>query len=102
MNRTQRFERLIRNNRLILILFYKEECTACETMEVILKIVRQRLSDRLPIARLNVAQYADIAKKYQAKQLPLCLLFKDGELIFRQSDVVPSKTILALYEESSV
>jgi len=47
----------------------------CKALEPIL----EQLTDRVPVARLNIDEYPEIAGRYEILSIPTVMLFSDGE-----------------------
>jgi len=45
------------------------------------------------VLKINVDKNARVAAKYQIQSIPTLILFKNGQIKWRQSGVVPSKQL---------
>ena len=97
----ERFEELIKNNPgLILVDFYATWCGPCKTMHPILENVKARVGDKARIIKIDVDQQQALAMQYNVQAIPTLLLFKGGQVIWRQSGVMQPAQLAALIEQN--
>jgi thioredoxin 1 len=63
----------------ILVDFWAEWCGPCKMIAPILDEVAGEQAGKLAIAKLNVDEHPDIARRFQVMSIPTLILFKDGE-----------------------
>ena len=97
----ERFEELIKNNQgLILVDFYATWCGPCKTMHPILENVKARVGDKARILKIDVDQQQALAMQYNVQAVPTLILFKNGQVIWRQSGVMQPSQLAALIEQN--
>lgn len=67
--------------QLVLIDFYADWCVPCQALEIILESLQEELGAAVKFTKVNIDESKEIAEKFQAKQLPLVLLVKDGKVV---------------------
>ena len=60
--------------------FWAEWCGPCKLIAPILEEVARDYNGRLKIAKLNVDENPDMARKYGVRGIPTLLLFKNGNV----------------------
>lgn len=88
------FNKLIQSETPVLIDFYADWCAPCKMLTPILKDVKSELGDRLKVVKIDVDNNNAIAGRYQIRGVPTMMLFKEGEVLWRQSGVLPKDAIL--------
>jgi thioredoxin 1 len=81
------FDQIIKSNVPVLIDAYAEWCGPCKVQSPILREVAGELGDRVKIIKIDVDRNPQIAGRFQIRGVPTLLIFKDGELKYRQAGV---------------
>lgn len=93
-------EELKRAERPILVDFWAQWCTPCFVLGPILEKVAQEYKDKLILAKVNLDEASQIAKKYGIEQIPTVILFKWGKPISGFIGVRPEPVIKQWLEEN--
>ena len=67
----------------VLVDFWAEWCGPCKMIAPVLEEIAKDQEGRLTIAKLNIGDNPDIARRFDVMSIPTLLLFKDGELVQR-------------------
>jgi thioredoxin 1 len=67
----------------ILVDFWAEWCGPCKMITPTLEEMAQEFAGRLTIAKLNVDDSPDVARRFEVMSIPTLILFKDGEPVQR-------------------
>ncbi|MBT8204399.1 MAG: thioredoxin, partial [Eudoraea sp.] len=82
----------------VLVDFHAEWCGPCKMLAPILKEVKEQMGENIKILKIDVDKNQPIAARYQIRGVPTMLLFRNGEIVWRQSGVVPKEQILKAIE----
>lgn len=89
-----KFNELINSEKPVLIDFSAEWCAPCKMMGPILKEVAGKIGYKARLLKIDVDKNPDVARKYQIVSVPTLMVFKKGEVVFRQSGVMQAPQIV--------
>ena len=87
------FKSIINSEKPTLVDFYAEWCGPCKTMQPILKQFKTMVGDNAKIIKIDVDKNGQLSSFYQIQGVPTLILFKDGQIKWRQSGVVSAKDL---------
>lgn len=93
------FQELINSETPTLVDFSAEWCGPCKMMAPILKDVAGNMGDDARILKVDVDQNPQAAAAYQIQGVPTLILFKNGEIKWRQSGVVPANHLTQIIRQ---
>ena len=64
----------------VLVDYWAEWCGPCKAIAPLLEEVAKEYGDKLKIAKVNVDENQNLAKKYNVRAIPTLMLFKDGNV----------------------
>jgi thioredoxin 1 len=86
-------------NKLIFLDIYATWCGPCKMMAPILKQVKDQVGDKTTIIKIDIDKNREAAEHFQIQGVPTLILFKNGEIMWRQSGVVPANTLLQIVNQ---
>ena len=81
----EKFNDVINSDQLTLVDFYATWCGPCKMMHPVLEQLKADLGDSIRIIKLDVDKSGDIAETYRIQSVPTLMLFRRGEMLWRQS-----------------
>lgn len=92
------FNDVISGEGLVLVDFFATWCQPCKMMHPVLEKVKSVLGDKIRIIKVDVDKYGDTAAAYQIRSVPTLILFRKGEVLYRQSGAMSRADLLALLD----
>lgn len=87
------FHQYINESKPVLVDFYADWCGPCKIMHPMLEELKEKMKDEVIVLKINVDKNAKVSSKYQIQNIPTLILFKNGQIKWRQSGVVPVKQL---------
>lgn len=91
---------LIKSNKPTLVNFHATWCGPCKIMKPNLDEVVNKYQNQINYERFDVDQNTELAKQFQIRSIPTTIIFKNGEVKWRQSGVFPANEIIRLVSEN--
>lgn len=83
----------------VLLDFYTEWNDQSTAMHPILRDVAAALGDKAKVIKIDVEKNQDLAEALRVKGLPTLMIYKGGEMKWRQSGEQDANTLIALIQE---
>ena len=88
------FNELINSTKPTLVDFYAIWCSPCKMMSPIIEQTKKDLGDTATVLKIDIDKNNSIAAKYGIRSIPTLLIFKEGEVVWRQGGVPPKNLIV--------
>ena len=89
----QTFSEIIRGDKPVLVDFYADWCGPCKMMAPVIEKFSQEMGDKVRILKVDVDRNPLAASAYQIQGVPTMMLFKNGNVLWRQAGVIPGHTL---------
>src|SRR5687768_17398510 len=93
------FGNIISNDRAALVDFSAEWCGPCKMMSPILQEVKRALGEQVTIIKVDVDKNKELASHYEIRGVPTLIIFKNSNVLWRQSGVVPAKQLESIIQQ---
>jgi thioredoxin 1 len=95
------FQEVINSDKPVLVDFSAEWCGPCKMMAPILKEAKDKLGDKATIIKVDVDRNREAAEHFNIQGVPTLILFKNGQVKWRQSGVVQANTLVQVINQYS-
>lgn len=79
------FYDIINSDKPVLVDFYADWCGPCKMMAPVIDQLKTEVGDKVTILKVNVDHAPAASAKYQISGVPTFILFKSGNIVWRQS-----------------
>lgn len=95
------FNEIISSGQPVLVDFFAEWCGPCKVLAPTLKEIASEAGEKVRILKVDVDKNPEAANKYNVRGVPTLILFRNGEIKWRQSGVLPKHTLLEIISKHS-
>lgn len=85
----EQFSDVINSDRLTLVDFFATWCGPCKQMHPVLEQLKKDLGNGIRIIKLDVDKNENLSNVYRIQAVPTLVLFRKGEILWRQSGALP-------------
>ncbi len=92
------FDSIINDTRPVIVDFHALWCGPCKVQSPILSEIASEFGDRVRVIKIDVDQNPGLASRYHIQGVPTVIVFKNGELVWRQSGVVSKDQLRSIIQ----
>ena len=98
---SQKFQEIINSERPVLIDFFATWCQPCKVQSSVLNTVKENVGEGARIIKVDVDQYPALAAQYGVRGVPTLAVFKNGEMLWKESGVHDVNSLVSLLNQYS-
>ena len=89
------FNDIISGDRPVLVDFFATWCQPCKMMHPVLEEVKAATGEKIRIIKIDVDKNEQTATRYGIQAVPTLMLFRKGEILWRQSGAILKAELLS-------
>lgn len=97
----EKFNDIINSENLTLVDFFATCCGPCKQMHPVLEQLKQELGDSIRIVKFDVDKNDALAAAYRIQSVPTLMLFRSGQVVWRQSGAMRLNDLKAIINQYS-
>jgi thioredoxin 1 len=88
-----KFSEIVKSDIPTLVDFYATWCGPCKMMSPVLERIKNEMGSQVRVLKIDVDKNQDAAEKFKVRGVPTFILFKKGEIQWRQSGGMDFNTL---------
>jgi thioredoxin 1 len=77
----EQFDEAISGDKLVMVDFYTTWCGPCKMMAPDIERVKQEMSDKVIVMKIDAEAYTDLSSRYRISGYPTVMFFKKGQTL---------------------
>ena len=95
-----KFNEVIAQDKPVLVDFFAAWCGPCKMQAPILEELKKKIGDRATIIKVDVDKNPAVAAQFGIRSVPTLIIFRKGEIRWKQSGVFPANELERLISEN--
>ena len=83
----------------VILDFYSDDNDSSNIMHPVLRDVAAAIGDKCKVIKINVDKNNELAEALRVKILPTLMIYKSGEMVWRQSGEQDANTLVSLIKD---
>ena len=95
----ENFNDIINSEQLTLVDFFATWCGPCKMMHPVLEQLKDEFGESIRIIKIDVDKNNSLAMNYRVQSVPTLMLFRKGEMLWRQSGALRLNDLKAIVSQ---
>ena len=95
----ENYNEIINGEQLTLVDFFATWCGPCKMMHPVLAQLKDEFGDSIRIIKVDVDKNESLSMNYRIQSVPTLMLFRKGEVLWRQSGAMPLSDLKAIISQ---
>lgn len=88
------YDKLLKNDKIVLIDFYAEWCGPCKMMKPFLHEISDEMKDKVVVIKIDADQNPELCKDLSIEALPTLFVYKKGVMMWHQVGYAPKEEVV--------
>lgn len=88
------FDHIVQSEIPVLVDFSAEWCGPCKAQSPVLKDVAREMEGKLKVIKIDVDRNPMIAARFRVQGVPTLILFRKGQVLWRQSGLTDRRSLI--------
>lgn len=93
------FDTIIQDSRPVVVDFHALWCGPCKAQSPVLKDIASELGEKVRVIKIDVDKNPEIAGRFQIQGVPTLMVFKNGEIRYKQAGVHSKPQLMRVLSE---
>jgi len=94
------FDSIVNDTKPVVVDFHALWCGPCKVQSPILKEVAVELGEKVRVIKIDIDQNNVLASRYNIQSVPTLMVFKKGQLVWRQSGVISKNQLISVLKQN--
>lgn len=90
---------VLRSDQPVLVDFYADWCGPCRMLAPVLEEIAREYEGGVKVGKVNVDEQMELAQKFGVSNIPLLVVFKDGQPVAKSLGYRPKEEIVNLLKD---
>ena len=98
----ENFNEIIQSDQPTLVDFFATWCGPCKQMHPVMERLKADLGENIRILKLDIDKNEALAQQYRIQSVPTFMLFRSGQVVWRQSGTITLNELKLVIAQHSV